>query len=226
MKSFLSAVLSTTLLLALPMLIKDSSGRPYLQIEPDIAMMASTYTSPYQRMLKRVVTSGEAEKQEVVLWAWQDFSGDMNFSDSVEKPHPKALRMTVEDTKTGLFSVGTEWVYVTMLVLWFGAFFLLKALLGLIFDAGANKREVRQWNQTKQPPPKRFTSSAAKSAYDLLEVKKSDSWEDIKRAYKRKMSQYHPDKVEQMAPEFKKVAKEKATELNKAFEQIRKEKGK
>ena len=41
--------------------------------------------------------------------------------------------------------------------------------------------------------------------------------EDIKKAYRKKISQYHPDKVSHLAPEYKIIAEEKSKEINKNY---------
>ncbi|WP_243312319.1 J domain-containing protein [Fundidesulfovibrio agrisoli] len=46
------------------------------------------------------------------------------------------------------------------------------------------------------------------------------STEDIKKAYKQKISKYHPDKVEHLGDEFKLLAEEKAKELNNAYQYL------
>lgn len=44
--------------------------------------------------------------------------------------------------------------------------------------------------------------------------------EDIKKAYKKKITQYHPDKVSHLAPEFKVIAEEKTKEINKCYKTL------
>lgn len=44
----------------------------------------------------------------------------------------------------------------------------------------------------------------------------------IKSSYRKKIAQYHPDKVSAMGPEIQEVAEEKAKEINEAYEHFRK----
>ncbi len=60
------------------------------------------------------------------------------------------------------------------------------------------------------------------SPYEILEVDRSATQEDIRIAYKKLMNQYHPDKVNHLGPELQKVAREKTELINWAFEQLEK----
>lgn len=53
--------------------------------------------------------------------------------------------------------------------------------------------------------------------YEILEVPASSSLAEIKLAYRRKIQQYHPDRLEGMAPELRKLALEKSQEINAAY---------
>ncbi len=41
--------------------------------------------------------------------------------------------------------------------------------------------------------------------------------DDIKRAYRKKIAEYHPDKVQNMAPEIRKLAEVRTSELTEAY---------
>jgi len=47
-------------------------------------------------------------------------------------------------------------------------------------------------------------------------------FDSIKSTYRKKIAQYHPDKVSAMGPEIQEVAEEKAKEINEAYEHFRK----
>lgn len=51
----------------------------------------------------------------------------------------------------------------------------------------------------------------------ILGVPRSASKEDISAAYKRLISQYHPDKVSRMGPEIREIAERKTKEINAAY---------
>lgn len=60
-------------------------------------------------------------------------------------------------------------------------------------------------------------------AYDMLEITKDATDEEVKKAYKKMAIKLHPDKVEYLGEDFKKAANEKFQKLNMAYEQIKKE---
>ena len=66
-----------------------------------------------------------------------------------------------------------------------------------------------------------------KQAYSILDIKKSASTSEIKKAYRRLLSQHHPDKLvaKGLTEEMMKVASERTHEIRKAYEVIKKEKG-
>ena len=45
--------------------------------------------------------------------------------------------------------------------------------------------------------------------------------EDLKTVYRKRIAQYHPDKVLAMGPEIRSVAEQKAKEINEAYEHFR-----
>ena len=61
------------------------------------------------------------------------------------------------------------------------------------------------------------------SAYKILEIEKTSSIEDIKKAYRRMAMKYHPDKVSHLGEEYRKTADEKFKKVNEAYEKIKKE---
>lgn len=61
------------------------------------------------------------------------------------------------------------------------------------------------------------------SAYKILEVEKSASDEEIKKAYRKMAMKYHPDKVSYLGTDFQNAAKEKFQKVNEAYEKIKKE---
>jgi DnaJ like chaperone protein len=60
-------------------------------------------------------------------------------------------------------------------------------------------------------------SSPAKEWFNILEVPEDASKEQIAKAYKVKISQYHPDKVAKMGIEIRALAELKSKEINVAY---------
>jgi len=59
--------------------------------------------------------------------------------------------------------------------------------------------------------------------YKILEIDPNSSDEDLKKAYRRMAMKYHPDKVSHLGEDFQKAAKEKFQMVNRAYENIKKE---
>ena len=74
-----------------------------------------------------------------------------------------------------------------------------------------------KWREIKNEYEAQIERLRAQGPYDLLEVSPNDTFEDIKRAYRRKVRRYHPDKTDDfMRPYSQEVVKL----LNKAIREI------
>jgi len=82
---------------------------------------------------------------------------------------------------------------------------LLGALLGLLighaFDA--------DWFRLRRDDP-----------YRVLGLTPEASDQDVERAWRRMISQYHPDRLEGAAPELRRQAEGRAREINRAYDRI------
>jgi DnaJ like chaperone protein len=67
--------------------------------------------------------------------------------------------------------------------------------------------------------------NSSENAYKILEIEKSATVNEIKKAYRKMAKKYHPDKVEHLGEEHKKGAEEKFKQVQKAYEQLQKERG-
>jgi DnaJ-class molecular chaperone len=65
--------------------------------------------------------------------------------------------------------------------------------------------------------PKPLTLSAP-AWFEVLDVAENADLADIERAYRTKISQYHPDKVAQMGKEIRQLAETRCKEINAAYE--------
>lgn len=61
--------------------------------------------------------------------------------------------------------------------------------------------------------------------HDVLNVSANADVEEIRRAYKSLMSQYHPDKVASLGPELRDLCERKTKEINVAYDQALAERG-
>lgn len=74
-----------------------------------------------------------------------------------------------------------------------------------------------------RPPPSRPSEV---DPYAVLGIERGAPERDIKRAYRKLMSQHHPDKLGSDVPdELKRRAEERAREINAAYERIKSERG-
>lgn len=76
-------------------------------------------------------------------------------------------------------------------------------IVGHAFDAG--------WFSSRKPSP-----------YRELGVAEDASDAEIDRAYRKLMGQYHPDRLEGAAPELRQQAQDRASRINRAYDEIQK----
>ena len=56
-----------------------------------------------------------------------------------------------------------------------------------------------------------------KTHYELLDIRPDAPAEEIKKAFRREIARYHPDKVQHLGPEFQDIASVRAAELTEAY---------
>ena len=61
------------------------------------------------------------------------------------------------------------------------------------------------------------------SAYKILEIEKTATDSEVKKAYRTMVKKYHPDKLQHMDEVYKKGAEEKFRKVQEAYEQLQKE---
>lgn len=66
---------------------------------------------------------------------------------------------------------------------------------------------------------------SSNSAYKILEITKTATDDEVKKAYRKMAKKYHPDKVQDIGEEHLKGAKEKFQSIQSAYELIKKERG-
>ncbi len=65
------------------------------------------------------------------------------------------------------------------------------------------------------------SSTRVKDPYNVLNISRNASQEDIKKAYRKLASQYHPDKVAHLGDEFKKLAEKRFKEIQEAYQSLK-----
>ena len=93
---------------------------------------------------------------------------------------------------------------------------------GAQFGGGFNGQQQSNgaWQQAQRGP-------TLEDACNVLGVKPTDDATTIKRAYRKLMSEHHPDKLvaKGLPPEMMEMAKQKAQDIQKAYELIKEQKG-
>ena len=96
---------------------------------------------------------------------------------------------------------------------------VLGLLLGHLYDIGMFSARAA----VPRSPPDPVAPSA--DPYAILGVSSSASDEEIEQAYRRRMSEYHPDRVAGAAAEIRDLAGQRARDINGAYEQIKQQRG-
>ena len=58
------------------------------------------------------------------------------------------------------------------------------------------------------------------TAYEILGISPEANADEIKAAYRQKISEYHPDKVAHLGAELQSFAKLKSEEINQAYKEL------
>ena len=80
------------------------------------------------------------------------------------------------------------------------------------------------WQHQSDGPGAPPQQSEIDDAYDVLGVDASASSQEVKKAYRKLMNEHHPDKLmaKGLPPEMMEMAKEKAQEIQKAYDVVKK----
>ena len=69
-----------------------------------------------------------------------------------------------------------------------------------------------------QAPP--HQESGARDPYEVLGVARGASADEIRRAYRELAAKYHPDKVEHLGEDFKRLAEQRFKEIQAAYQAL------
>lgn len=70
-----------------------------------------------------------------------------------------------------------------------------------------------------------YSNTPSYNPYKVLEIPKNASNDEVKSAYRKLVKKHHPDKLRHLGEEHVKGAEEKFRQIQKAYEQIQKERG-
>jgi preprotein translocase subunit Sec63 len=113
-----------------------------------------------------------------------------------------------QESQTMGFSV--VWIIVAVLLAAFGAWIYVRI----------RKLKLRGERETPKEDYSSRTSSH-QDAYTILGVRRGDTFDEIHRAYRKRMKEYHPDRVAGLGSELRELAERKAKEINMAFEELK-----
>jgi DnaJ like chaperone protein len=100
----------------------------------------------------------------------------------------------------------------------------LKALASYLEITPYEHERIRyKYSNNDSQPSSTESKDAVTSNYSVLGINSSASNEEVKSAYRQMVSQYHPDKVSHLGKELIEFANQKFLEINKAYENIKKQ---
>lgn len=88
-----------------------------------------------------------------------------------------------------------------------------------------DQRSIAAKYQTRYRAAAQAEEVAEEKYFAILGLTPGAEFNEIKSAYRKLSMQYHPDKVEHLGEEFKKVAEEKMKEINRAYEFLKRKYG-
>ena len=94
---------------------------------------------------------------------------------------------------------------------------------GYAWNAGANYRGQGYGNGNGYVPPQRNTSGP--DPYTVLGIGRDVDDRAVKRAYRKLISEHHPDRLGDLPEDMRKRAEARASEINAAYERIKAERG-
>jgi len=103
-----------------------------------------------------------------------------------------------------------------LLIVYFIAGYIV---VSFIFSVMKIKKSNTDTNNKETQEEKETNNYTKKEWYQILEIEKTSTIEEIKKAYRNKMKEYHPDRVAGLGKEFSKLAEEKSKEINMAYEE-------
>ncbi|CAM2139633.1 Heat shock protein DnaJ domain protein [Pararobbsia alpina] len=94
-------------------------------------------------------------------------------------------------------------------------------IVGAIFETVQKKRRAPSSRSAGEKENAADTERTREDLIDeacrVLQLKRPFTDDELRTAYRQRMSQYHPDKVASLGPEFRELAEQKSKEINGAF---------
>lgn len=99
---------------------------------------------------------------------------------------------------------------------------LLGLLLGHLYDIGLFSGRPASPADDAAPGASKDPDS---DPYATLGIDSASSNEEVEHAYRRRMSEYHPDRLANAAPEIRELAGQRTREINGAYEKVKRLRG-
>ncbi len=114
-----------------------------------------------------------------------------------------------------------------------GTLFYLFSTSGKAPGAGGTRRDRDQRGEPSERRDREDSGGASPdetppgpaSPYEVLGVDRGADLAEIRRRYREKLLQYHPDRVQHLGVEFQEMAERKTIEITEAFQKILRERG-
>jgi DnaJ-domain-containing protein 1 len=94
---------------------------------------------------------------------------------------------------------------------------ILKVIHSPTKDKGNERFQEKSENRSSDPHSATNAKPSPLKWFEVLGVPPAASFEEIKAAYRAKISSYHPDRVASLASEFRQLAEERSKLINEAY---------
>ena len=83
------------------------------------------------------------------------------------------------------------------------------------------RRDVPPSQPRNAPPPEGRQPQGAHGAHSILGIGRHATFDEIRQAYRLRISEYHPDKVAALGAELRRVAEEMTKKINHAYAELK-----
>jgi DnaJ-domain-containing protein 1 len=102
-----------------------------------------------------------------------------------------------------------------------GYLFVSRILAGRNEESDSAQRPAEEsYTESRKADESDVTPLSARVCYDILDVKAGARPEEIRMAYKRKIAQYHPDKVGGLGDKIRQAAESESKRINQAYDYL------